>query len=196
MEPALANIKCLKLAGLRCWLDRIWYRWLRLLRKIGIPCKTKGGDFVKTIQSNYSSSGLLEMHPMAVEYLEKFVTRRGFKIMDADVERRNEIFVWGRREILAQFKNGPPGMAEYGFIEVALDEWAERFVLDVKTGEVMVCRSPMLSHEQYEWDKAGRIDDVGLAVRKCADDTFRNLAIMFWCFENFSAEEDDAADPD
>jgi len=49
MEPALANIKCLELTAIRCWLDRFWYRWLRLLRKIGIPCKTKGGDFVELV---------------------------------------------------------------------------------------------------------------------------------------------------
>lgn len=190
MEPALSDIKCLKLAGIRCWLDRIWYRWLRLLGKIGVPCKTKGADFLWTIQSGYSSSGLLQLHPMVVEYFDKFVTRRGFKIADADPDGNNGIRVEGTRRMLAQFKNGPPGIAKNGFIQVAFSEYAERFMLDVRTGEVMVCRSPMISHELYQWDKAGRIEDVGLvAVRSCADYTFKDLAMMFGRFENFPEDE-------
>jgi hypothetical protein len=197
MEPALSDINCLKLAAIRCRLDRIWYRWLRLLGKIGIPCKTKGADFLWTIQSGYSSSGLLQLPPMVVEYFEKFVTRRGFKIADADPEGNNGIRVEGTRCILAQFKNGPPGIAKDGFIQVAFSEYAERFMLDVRTGEVVVCRSPMISHELYEWDKAGRIEDVGLvAVRSGADYTFKDLAMMFWCFENFPEDEDREDEPD
>jgi hypothetical protein len=63
MEPALSDINCLKLAGIRRWLDRFWYQWLRLLRKVGIPCKIKGADFLWTIQSGYNSSELLQMPP-------------------------------------------------------------------------------------------------------------------------------------
>jgi hypothetical protein len=197
MEPALSDIKCLKLAAIRCWLDRIWYRWLRLLGKIGIPCKTKGADFLWTNQSGYSSSGLLQLPPMVVEYFEKFVTRRGFKIADADPEGNHGIRVEGTRCILAQFKNGPPGIAKDGFIQVAFSECAGRFMLDVKTGEVVVCRLPMISHELYEWDKAGRIEDVGLvAVRSCAGDTFIDWAMMFWCFENFPEDDDREDEPD
>ena len=134
---------------------------------------------------------------MVVEYFDKLVTRRAFRIADADPEGNNEIRVEETRCILAQFKNGPPGIAKDGFIQVAFSEYAERFMLDVRTGEVVVCRSPMISHALYEWDKAGRIEDVGMgAVRGGADYTFKDLAMMFWCFENFPEDEDGEDEPD
>ncbi len=109
---------------------------------------------------------------MVVEYFDKLVTRRGFRIADADPEGNNEIRVDGRRRIQVQFKNARRelGIAKDGFIQIASSEDAERFMLNVRMGEVVVCRSPMISHALYEWDKAGRIEDVGMgAVRGGAD---------------------------
>lgn len=196
MDHPFSNIKCLKIAGIRCRLDRSWYRCLGILTKLGIPCTSRGGDFLKSIRSHYSSCGLLELPPLVVEYFAGFVTRRGFRIPDANPHGMNVLGIEGRRAILKQFQTAPPGIANHGYIQVAFSYYAERFVLDVRTGEVMVCRSPMLSHELYEWDKAGRNEDVGQAVRRCADETFKNLAMMFWCFENFSDDDDDEADPE
>ena len=135
--------------------------------------------------------GLPDMHPTVVAYFCGFVTEKSFNLLPTDRDGINEIRIEGGQGIPGQFEHQPPQIAEFGFIQVAFSYYAQRFVLDIKTGEVMVCRSPMLSHELYEWDKAGRSKDVGSAVGRCADDTFDNLAIMFWCFENMREDDDD-----
>ncbi len=139
--------------------------------------------------------GLPDVHPTVAEYFCGFVTEAGFILPDADPEGNDEIRVEGRPGILGQFENKPPKIAAFGFIQVALSDYSERFVLDVRTGEVMVCASTMLASALNTWEEEGGKEELGQVVRNCADHAFKNLAMMFWCFENFSDDDDDA-DPE
>ena len=112
-------------------------------------------------------------------YFSGFVPKRSFKIGQYELE--------SKKSILEQFKEGPPGLTKEGFIQIAMSYYAERLIVNVATGEVFLCESSELSHELYEWDKAGRKKDLRLVLGECSSDYFKTMPAAFRFLEKEAA---------
>jgi hypothetical protein len=123
-----------------------------------------------------------DVNAVAREYLTYFLADEKYKIANIRIENR--------QAILDQFTGKPPNLASLGLFQVAFSDYAERYILDVFQGHVMQHESNVMAATLGECE--GKSDEkVRKLLKRKAKYVFKDLLMMFWCFEDLQNENND-----
>ena len=112
---------------------------------------------------------------IAGEYFSGFLPEKPYTVGEITIDEKSYI--------LSQFKDGAPGLAEYGFIQFALSYYMDRYIVNIKTGVVYCCESSVLAHGLYEWTKSGRSRDLESILKESSEKIYSNINAVFKYFE-------------